>query len=513
MIFFNPKLVKNSIALLLALLCLALPCLRVEASAECVPFSNGTDSVTVGGVEYFIDADNEDMLCTKEGILLDRHIISFAKSHTIIYMLAYEDGASSLCSFDTQSKSLKTLVLFESLVTSFAVLNENIYYVLDGDIAFYNTLSKNTEILKATHDARLLYFTSSAVLKYYSESQGLSALRLDGLKMEKSEKEDEEHDVYVPRLTAPEKDDPYYTTLNPLHRGGYGMVPNGGNCTCYAYGRSYENLGYDPKLCTRAAGKWYAYNKEEGTYAYGSEPALGAVAVWTKSGGDGHVAVVEIIDGDTVITSESGWQTFYFKTVTRYASDSNFSASSSYSFVGFIYVMGHPKSGDGTTDIKFDSLSLPDSLTCGSSFTLRGSIVSVNSPLTSVSAHITDSEGNIVLSKEVEPNTYFYMLRSSEIDSAMTFGTLMPGDYILHYSAEAEDGTLGAFMHPFTVEEAMELIGDINVDGTINSRDLARLQRAVSSDISEEKIPAFDVDKNGKLDSRDIAALQRLIFA
>lgn len=511
MISFNPKLVKNSIALLLALLCFSLPCLRVEASAECVPFSNGTDSVTVSGVEYFIDADNEDNLCTNEDVLLEEHIISLAKSHTIIYMLVYENGASSLSSFDTRDKTFKTLVLFESLVTSFAVLNQNIYFVLNGDIAFYNIVTARTEILKASCDAELLYFSSPLTLKYYSKSRGLSAIRLDGIVMDSDKKEND--DVYVPRLTAPEKDDPYYTTLNPLHRGGYGMVPNGGNCTCYAYGRSYENLGYDPKLCTRAAGKWYAYNKEEGTYAYGSEPALGAVAVWTKSGGDGHVAVVEIIDGDTVITSESGWQTFYFKTVTRYASDSNFSASSSYSFVGFIYVMGHPKSGDGTTDIKFDSLSLPNNLRCGSPFTLRGSIVSVNSPLTSVSAHITDSEGNIVLSKEVEPNTYFYMLRSSEIDSAMTFGTLMPDDYILHYSAEAEDGTLGAFMHPFTVEEAMELIGDINADGTINSRDLARLQRAVSSDISEEKISAFDVDKNGKLDSRDIAALQRLIFA
>ena len=227
MISFNPKLVKNSIALLLALLCFSLPCLRVEASAECVPFSNGTDSVTVGGVEYFIDADNEDNLCTNEDVLLEEHIISLAKSHTIIYMLVYENGASSLSSFDTRDKTFKTLVLFESLVTSFAVLNQNIYFVLEGDIAFYNIFAEKTEILKASCDAELLYFSSPLTLKYYSKSRGLSAIRLDGIVMDSDKKEND--DVYVPRLTAPEKDDPYYTTLNPLHRGGYGMVPNGGS--------------------------------------------------------------------------------------------------------------------------------------------------------------------------------------------------------------------------------------------------------------------------------------------
>lgn len=145
---------------------------------------------------------------------------------------------------------------------------------------------------------------------------------------------------FMPRLSMAESNTPaYYTTLNPFYTSGFGMP----NCTCYAYGRAYEILGSQPKLSLGNAGEWYDYNKSKGYYQYGKIPALGAIAVWKSTVGDaGHVAVVESIDGDTVITSESGWQSSYFWTTKRSASSPNFSASLDYySFQGFIYILGN----------------------------------------------------------------------------------------------------------------------------------------------------------------------------
>ena len=108
----------------------------------------------------------------------------------------------------------------------------------------------------------------------------------------------------------------YYTTLNYFYNIGYGMP----NCTAYAYGRAYEILGHAPNLCTtpgRASAKyWWDYNIDNNCYPYGRTPALGAVACWTSSG-NGHVAVVERIDGDYITTSESAWNGQYFFTTRR----------------------------------------------------------------------------------------------------------------------------------------------------------------------------------------------------
>ena len=113
------------------------------------------------------------------------------------------------------------------------------------------------------------------------------------------------------------------------------------NCTCYAYGRAYEILGKKPNLCTGNAGEWYDYNKTYNYYPYGTTPKLGAIAVWKSlTGGPGHVAVVEVINGNTVTTSESAWKGTYFFTTERSASDSNFGKNSNYKFMGFIYILG-----------------------------------------------------------------------------------------------------------------------------------------------------------------------------
>lgn len=100
------------------------------------------------------------------------------------------------------------------------------------------------------------------------------------------------------------------------------------NCTAYAYGRVYEITGEAPKITRGNAGAWYSINKANGYYSYGQEPQLGAIAVWS-----GHVAVVEVIDGDTVTCSQSHWRSTYFDTVTFTNGASHFGQT----FYGYIY--------------------------------------------------------------------------------------------------------------------------------------------------------------------------------
>lgn len=103
---------------------------------------------------------------------------------------------------------------------------------------------------------------------------------------------------FIPRYTAPDISDYHYYSYNNPFYPKYGMP----NCTCYAWGRAYELLGDKPNLSTGNAGEWFEYNKRNGYYPYGSTPKLGAIACWT-----GHVSVVENINGNSIITSESNW--------------------------------------------------------------------------------------------------------------------------------------------------------------------------------------------------------------
>ena len=140
------------------------------------------------------------------------------------------------------------------------------------------------------------------------------------------------------RTSAPTKDNKYYYQNNVFYKSGYGLP----NCTCYAYGRAYELLGTLPDLCTGNAGTWFNANKKKydsgnGGYPYSSDvtkPALGAIVVWSKTGGAGHVAVVEAINGTNVITSESGWKSALWWDKTRSTTNSNLSAGSKYHFLG-----------------------------------------------------------------------------------------------------------------------------------------------------------------------------------
>ena len=138
---------------------------------------------------------------------------------------------------------------------------------------------------------------------------------------------------FVPRKSAPAKDNRFYHQDNIFYKCGYGMP----NCTAYAWGRFFELTGQYPKLSTANAENWF--DKNDG-YERGQTPKLGAIAVWAKgkigvsSDGAGHVGAVEEIESDgTINTSNSAWKgtNFYMKKIKPPYHLNGFT------FLGFIY--------------------------------------------------------------------------------------------------------------------------------------------------------------------------------
>lgn len=138
---------------------------------------------------------------------------------------------------------------------------------------------------------------------------------------------------FVPRLDSSGMEGSvYYYGGNPFYNAGYGLP----NCTCYAWGRWYELLGYQPSLSTGNADTFVDRNT---VYEVGSTPKLGAILCWkytgSMSGEGGHVAVVEQINDDgSIVTSNSAWGGSYFYTQTLYPP---YEWASYTSLQGFIY--------------------------------------------------------------------------------------------------------------------------------------------------------------------------------
>ena len=118
--------------------------------------------------------------------------------------------------------------------------------------------------------------------------------------------------MFTPRLTKPEQGNPFYNRP----RAGYaiGIIPGSpedpgcdvlANCVGYAAGRFNEIIGQNCFVHFRYApdpDQWIVLAQAEGLRT-GSEPQLGAVAVWRH-----HVAIVEEIHADgSITTSESGY--------------------------------------------------------------------------------------------------------------------------------------------------------------------------------------------------------------
>ena len=123
------------------------------------------------------------------------------------------------------------------------------------------------------------------------------------------------------------------------------------NCVGYANGR-FNEIWNDPELqgivksfnvqLTCNAENFIESAKRQGL-KISSTPIEGGIMVWQKgstlSGGDGagHVAVVEkVYDDGTIMTSESGWASWAFKTVRRDNTNGRWGQNAAYRFRGCI---------------------------------------------------------------------------------------------------------------------------------------------------------------------------------
>ena len=161
----------------------------------------------------------------------------------------------------------------------------------------------------------------------------------------------------IKRLTPPEETNKYYVKTT---YGGYNKCieikeKNGcvlANCVGYCWARFLESQGVtDCNLSRGNAENWWDFNDG---YKRGQTPKLGAVICWAKGkphnpdDGKGHVAFVEQINSDgSILISESGYKSYYFKTETI---KPPYSKGGTYKFQGFIY---NPTEFEGDEDMPF----------------------------------------------------------------------------------------------------------------------------------------------------------------
>lgn len=162
-------------------------------------------------------------------------------------------------------------------------------------------------------------------------------------------------DSPFPIVTSkPSSSDPYISYYNNSNRGGQSTCINGSptdstcnvlsNCVGWVCGRFnhiYSVLSGDKTMKYKAfhcnAGDMYDKAASFGLKT-GSTPQAGAIMVWGKQGGAGHVAIVEkVISSDEVMTSESGYNSYAFRNKNRKKGNGNWGSNSPYYFKGFVY--------------------------------------------------------------------------------------------------------------------------------------------------------------------------------
>lgn len=162
-------------------------------------------------------------------------------------------------------------------------------------------------------------------------------------------------DSPFPIVTSkPSAGDPYISYYNNSSHGGQSTCISGSptdpvcnvlsNCVGWVSGRFnhiYSILSGDKTMKYKAyhcnAGDMYEKAASFGLKT-GSTPQAGAIMVWGKQGGAGHVAIVEkVISSDEVMTSESGYNSYAFRNKNRKKGNGNWGSNSPYYFKGFVY--------------------------------------------------------------------------------------------------------------------------------------------------------------------------------
>lgn len=152
------------------------------------------------------------------------------------------------------------------------------------------------------------------------------------------------------RTTQPKNNKYYIRTVSGGYNGAVAGKPtiSGANvlCNCVGYANGRFNEIGDHGRCKYQlvcnAENFIESAKRQGL-KISSTPVQGGIMVWQKGrtlggwDGAGHVAVVEEVYSDgTILTSESGWNAWAFKTVRRSNSNGRWGQASAYKFRGCI---------------------------------------------------------------------------------------------------------------------------------------------------------------------------------
>ncbi len=140
-------------------------------------------------------------------------------------------------------------------------------------------------------------------------------------------------------ISQPDFSKPEYTYKNIFAQAGYT-----GKCTWYANGRMQE-LGYNKEALDTMPGNACDWDNTAGKgCSVTSEPKVNCIANWEPGVGGasssaGHVAVVEEINGNSILVSEANWDKLKWHTRTIYRNTPNWPSH-------FILVPGGPPSND-----------------------------------------------------------------------------------------------------------------------------------------------------------------------
>lgn len=156
-------------------------------------------------------------------------------------------------------------------------------------------------------------------------------------------------EVKVPNFAPMGKEKPDLN--NEYYKAARNVLPwKSGNCTTYAWGRAYEITGRPLPdggigAFRHDAIKWLDANKQLNTigsgFKYGLEPKVGSIAVWGVGGNgnyknNGHVAIVEKIEGDVVYISQSNYDGPEYEYISFNKHEP--SKRNSRDFLGYIYL-------------------------------------------------------------------------------------------------------------------------------------------------------------------------------
>lgn len=311
-------------------------------------------------------------------------------------------------------------------------------------------------------------------------------------------------DNYVPRTESPNinnpAEDPYYYdgNYNPFASVPDLQLPN---CTTYAYGRAYEILGHEPNITTYGADYWYRHNIERGTYAYGQEPRVGAIACWQN-----HVGIVEYVapDKSYIKVSESAYGQWerYFVMETYYRVDNTYPMWNR-PLYGFIYLI------DETTPTEpekpEEQQEIPIEIPAGKTF----------AGWQDSDEYIANIDDDSYVNMRTEPNTYSTIINQIKNKETITITQTTVADGYT-WGKTTYQGTTGwVALDFFDKQNETPIIktqGDINGNGKFEINDITDLQRTLA-DINDYETNKYiaDTDCNGDISISDATTLQQIL--